>query len=114
MEKGPVGDRIQFVGVSALDPEEQNVVNTLSTEYFEKLKHAVKNTVALIVHVKRYEKEGTQQKYSLHIHLSCPSRDFETDKHHDFDLSRACHAAFRALLKEVHHSFHTDTSRPHR
>ena len=106
-----VNEVLQFVGVSKLSIEDQDIVQRLSTEYYEKIKRAIKNITSITVHCKCHDKEGNRKKYSFHIHCVCPSKSFESNKHHDFELSKACHKAFKALLKEVQHNFKSDVSR---
>jgi hypothetical protein len=107
-----VQEVIQFVGVNKLTIEDQESINKLSTEYYEKIKRSVKNITSLSIHVKCHQEDGTRRKYSLHIRLICPSKTMESNKHHDFELNRAAHKAFQALLKEIQHNFHCDTTRP--
>ena len=42
---------IQFVGVRELEPAEQDTVQSLSTEYFEKIKREMHNITNVVVHV---------------------------------------------------------------
>ncbi len=101
---------IQFIGVKELMPEEQELVSRLSTESFEKLTRILKNIEQMVVHVKRYEKEGGKAKYSLHIRLKVPtSAIIESCKSHDFDLARALHRAFDDIKTQIEHKFHTGT-----
>ena len=55
-----IKEQIQFVGVSKLPPEEQQIVNDLATEYYEKIKRSVKNLTSLVVHIKEYSKTGNR------------------------------------------------------
>jgi hypothetical protein len=104
---------LQFIGVSELDPEEQETVNRLSTEYFEKVKRDVKNLTNVTVHVKVYgaeEENKRAKKYALHVKVYCPSQQFESCKSHGFELAKALHQAFDDVRTQIRHAFHTDVS----
>ena len=103
---------IQFVGVSDLPPEEQDVVNKLSTEYFDKIKRSVKNITSLMVHVKLYDAEGARKKYSVHAKAISPAGTFTSEHAADWDLARAVHKSFKNLENEVKHRLHADDQRP--
>ena len=105
-------DIIQFVGLKKLSIEDQDIVQKLSAEYFTKIKRALRNITNLSVHVKTHHGEGKQSKYTFHIRCVYPGRTLETNKHHDFELQKAAHSAFKALLREITHAHHSDTSRP--
>jgi ribosome-associated translation inhibitor RaiA len=102
---------IQFIGVSELQPEEQVLVSHLSTEHYEKLSRMVKNIENMTVHIKRYDKDGSKPKFSLHIRIKIPSTAvIESCKSHDFDLARALHNAFDDLRTQIEHKFHGGSS----
>src|SRR3972149_9039288 len=87
--------RIQYVGVSALSPEEQDTVNTLTTEYYEKIKRSLHNETNLVVHVKLHNAEGNRRKYSMHVRAQAPTKQqFESCNADDWDLPRTLHKAF--------------------
>lgn len=101
---------IQFIGVSELQPEQQELVSRLSTESFEKFTRLLKNIEQMVVHVKSYESEGGKKKFSLHVRLKAPtSAIIESCKSHDFDLARALHRAFDDIRTQIEHKFHTGT-----
>ena len=102
---------IQFVGVSDLDPMEQDTVQTLTTENYPKIKRALKNITSLKVHVKTYKKEGEQKKFSLHVQAIYPGGTIESNKAHDFELPRAIHKAFNDIKEQINHKLKTDVTR---
>jgi len=102
---------IQFIGVSDLEPMEQDTVQTLTTENYPKIKRAIKNITSLKVHVKTYKKEGEQKKYSLHVQAIYPGGTIESTKAHDFELPRAIHKAFNDIKEQINHKLKTDTTR---
>lgn len=107
-------DVIQFIGVSDLKAEEQDVVQTLSREYHEKIKRQLNNITDISVHVKVYEKEGNRRKYSLHVKVACPSVMFAADNADSWELPAALHASFQDIQNQIKHRLHTDTTKPDR
>ena len=104
---------LQFVGLKSLTPEEQNIVNRLSTPYFEKIKRAARNLTNIKVHVKCYNKEGSKKKFSVHIHVKLPTRAIiESCKSHDFELQRCIHKAFQDVQVQLKKKLRTDEQRP--
>ena len=106
-----VKEVIQFIGVSDLEPMEQETVNRLTTESYEKIKRDMKNITNMVVHVKLHEKEGSRKKYSIHVRAICPTGTLESCKAHDFELPRALHKAFNDIREQIKHKFHSDTNR---
>lgn len=102
---------IQFIGVSDLEPMEQDTVQTLTTENYPKIKRALKNITSLKVHVKMYKKEGEQKKFSLHVQAIYPGGTIESTKAHDFELPRAIHKAFNDIKEQINHKLKTDVTR---
>lgn len=103
---------IQFIGVSDLPAVEQDTVQTLSQEYFEKIKRQLQNITNLSVHIKCYDLEGQRRKYSLHVKVSAPTNIFASDKSDSWELPAALHAAFTDIQNQITHKLHTDTSKP--
>ncbi len=103
---------IQFIGVNQLEPEEQQTVNDLATEYYGKLKRTIKNLSSLVVHVKTYAKEGKRKKFSIHTRLISSTHIFESTKTADWDLARTLHKSFKDLENEIKNRLHTDEQRP--
>ena len=104
-------DILQFVGLNELPIEEQATVNTLSTEYFEKIKRKLNNVTKLIVHIKRYQKAGGKPKFSAHVRCIAPTKTLESCNADDWELARCVHKAFEDVIHQIAHVFHTDVSR---
>lgn len=102
---------IQFVGVRDLEPMEQETVQRLTTENYQKIKRQLQNLTDMRVHVKTYKKEGDQKKYSIHILIAYPGKVIESCKSHDYELPRALHKAFNDIKEQINHAFHSDTTR---
>lgn len=106
---------IQFIGVKELSPEEQTIVNTLSTEYYQKIKRSLKNLTSLVVHIKSYEKSGKEEKkkkYSVHIRAIAPTHMIESKRAADWDLARTLHKSFKNVEHEIEHRLKTSSQKP--
>ena len=102
---------IQIIGIKDLDDMEIDIVNRLANRHFGKIQRQIKKTSSLAIHVKSYNKEGTQRKYSVHVKLIAPTRIFVSTKAIDWNLEKALHMSFVDLIKQLQHSLHTDNQR---
>ncbi|MBW3019510.1 hypothetical protein KY329_04990 [Candidatus Woesearchaeota archaeon] len=114
MVKEDEGADIQFTGVSDLDAAEQDTVQVLSREYYDKIKRQLQNVVNISVHVKRYKLEGERNKYSVHVKVAAPMQIFAADHAHFWELPAAIHAAFQDIQNQITHRLHTDVTKPDR
>lgn len=118
-------DMLQFVGLKSLEPMEQELVQRVSTENFEKIKRMLHNITKIKVHIKSYEKErplknqkvfgahrakhsGKRKKYSLHIQARAPGGPLDVDKAQGFDLARVIHKGFADLKGLIEHRMHLE------
>jgi len=101
-------DMIQFVGLKKLEPMEQELVQRISTENFKKIKRTLKNKVKLRIHIKTYEHEGKQKKYSIHIQTAAPAGILNIDREDGFDLARVMHKAFENMRQIIEHTYHLE------
>ena len=111
MEKDGI---IQFVGVNELTPEEQETIQQITTENYEKIATSLQNLTDLVVHVKTYNDEGKRKKYSFHIRCIAPTVIFESKKGFDWELARSLHKAFHDIIHQIEHKLHVNSSRPDR
>ena len=109
MEKTTKEEEIQFVGVKKLTIEEQQIVNKLSTQYYPKIKGLVNNLTSLTLMIKTYDNEGARKKYSINLKLTMPSKSLVSDKKAGWDITKALHEAFQALMQEIKSKFRTDS-----
>ena len=105
-------EAIQYVGIHDLPIEEQDIINDIATKEFEKIKQELKNTISLVIHVKCYNKQGTRNKYSLHIRVLAPTQIIESCKSHDWDLVRAIRKSFEDIHHQIQHTFKINATRP--
>ncbi len=94
---------IQFIGVNELSEEEQAIVKALSTEYYGKIKVALKNLTSMAVHIKTQKKEGSQKKFSIKVRVIAPTHVFESKHASDWDLARTLHKAYKNIEHEIEH-----------
>jgi protein-tyrosine phosphatase len=100
---------IQFIGLNELDEVDQDMVQTLTTEYYDKIQRELKNLTSLVVHIKSAEKEGHRHRYDVTVRAEAPTRIFESSKSPQaacWDLASALHNAFKNLEREITHAFH--------
>lgn len=110
-----VRENIQFVGIKELSPEEQDVVQSLTTEYFSKIKREINNVTDLVVHVKTAGKSGDRDKrkrYTLMVRAMFPGFVIESKDSDDYELPKAMHQSFEEILSQIHHKLRTDSTRP--
>ncbi|HLF55200.1 MAG TPA: hypothetical protein VI612_05800 [Candidatus Nanoarchaeia archaeon] len=110
----PETEVIQFIGVKDLSSEEQETVQRLTTENYEKIKRKLHNLTNMTVHVKCYQKEGDKKKYSMHVKVAAPTHVFDSSNADDWELPRALHKAFEDIMHQIQHRMHTDVTRPDR
>lgn len=106
---------VQFVGLRDLEPEEADVIQSLSTEYYGKIKREMHNLTDLVVHVKAAGKvDGSQKRkrYTVLIRALSPGFALESSKSDDWELPRAIHSAFDDILAQIRHKLRTDVTRP--
>ena len=101
-------ENIQIIGIKYLDEMELETVNRISERGLEKIKRELKNEVSITVHVKSYDKQGSQKKYSIHVKVIAPTRMFTSTKSVDWNLETALHQAFEDVVKIIRHALHTD------
>ncbi len=107
-------ETLRFVGLKDISPENQAIVQRISTGYFQKVGREVQNLVSIVVNVKCYAKagkEGKRHKYSIHIKCNTPTKmSFDSCHAHDWDISRATHKAFRDVITQIRHKLRTDVT----
>ncbi len=112
-------EMIKFVGLKELDPLEQEVVQRLSTQYYEKIRRRLKSPAEVIVHLKLYQTAGKgkqapeakrRKKYSVHVRCAGPTRVFESCNSHDWELQRAIHKSFKDVYNQLAHAFRKEVS----
>ncbi|MBU0460669.1 MAG: CBS domain-containing protein [Nanoarchaeota archaeon] len=93
--KIPVNYNIKFVGLKDLKLEQHEMYNLkkiCSNEAF-KLQRKIKNEFSLVVHLKSYDKQGTQQKFVVNLRIEAPGQTLSTSQD-DWDLETATRKTF--------------------
>lgn len=101
-------DMLQFVGMKDLEPMEQELVQRISTENFEKIKRMMKNITKVKVQIKTHKRDGKRKKYSIHLQARAPGGPLDVDRAQDFDLARAIHKGFQDLKQRIEHRMHLE------
>jgi ribosome-associated translation inhibitor RaiA len=96
---------IQFIGLNALEDVDQQMVQTLTTEYYDKIQRELKNLTSLVIHIKTAAKEGHRHRYEVTVRAIAPTRVFESSSE-DWDLATSLHKTFKDLEREIQHAFH--------
>lgn len=108
MKPIPNTDLLQFAGLKELEPMEQELVQRISTENFEKIKRMLHNITQIKVQIKTYEHGGKKKKYSIHLQARAPGGPLDVDKAQDYDLARAIHKGFADLKGLIEHRRHLE------
>jgi len=103
---------IQCIGIDELDEQEKVIVNKLANEYFQKYVRILNNATNLQIHIKTYDDDGKQRKFSIHAKVVAPTVIFTSTKASDWDLARTLHKAFKDLENQIEHKLHTSDQRP--
>ena len=100
---------IQFTGVAELSEPDQDMVNKIATEYYQKIKMSIKNLTSVSLHIKTIDKGGKKQ-YEILLKMMAPTQIIEASNSRDqdkWDLSRSLHKVFMNLLREIEHKLKT-------
>ena len=103
---GDCMEQIQFIGLNELEKVDQDMVQTLATEYYEKIKRSLHNETSLVIHIKPAAKEGHRHRYEVSVRVAAPTRTFESSAE-DWDLAAVIHKTLKELLSQIEHAFHT-------
>ncbi len=95
--------QIHAKGVELSDKERWEL-DKLVNEYYEKIKRELKKDISLVVHIKDYDKDGKEKKYSINLKI-VNSVVFKSDSD-DYNLPKAIHKAFNKVMSEIEHKFH--------
>lgn len=98
-------EKIQYIGLDALDDFERSILDKIAPEYYEKFVRFLQNEVSVSVHIKTYKGEGKQKKFSLNAKVIAPTKTFESGKAADWDLAKTLHKAFKDIESQLEHHF---------
>ncbi len=104
--KIPQNYNIKFVGLNKIrlqSYQKYNIQKIASNEAF-KLQRKIKNDMNLTIHIKSYDKQGGEQKFSVNLRIDFPSRII-TSTQEDWDLETALRKTFNNAKNEVDKKF---------
>lgn len=101
---------VEFTGLKELEPMEQTIVRGIADQYLPKIERDVHNDVDLLVHVKGYNKGGHRSKYSVHLKAIYATKVANVDNVYDWDLPKAVHEGFVALLNMLKKQLRLDAN----
>lgn len=99
-------EEVEIKNIEILSPEEKEKTKKLLEEYLKKIKRLIKDNPKLIMHIKEYNTEGKQKKFSINIDLHFSGRRIKSEAT-DWDLTRTIHKSMIKLQNEIEHIFHT-------
>ena len=104
--KIPKNYNIKFVGLNKIklqSYQKYNIQKIASNEAF-KLQRKIKNDMTLTIHIKSYNKQGGEQKFSVNLRIDFPSHII-TSTQEDWDLETALRKTFNNAKNEVDKKF---------
>ena len=104
--KIPKNYNIKFVGLSKvrLQPyQKYNIKKIASNEAF-KLQRKIKNNMDITIHLKSYDKQGGEQKFTVNMRIDTPGK-IMTSSQEDWDLETALRKTFNNAKNVVEKKF---------
>lgn len=98
---------IKYVGLDdlGLDTFQERELRKNVELSAEKIQRAVNNELELVVHIKAYETDGKQKKFSIHIRATYPGDTIVSDKQHDWNVLTAVQRALEAVQYQAENKF---------
>ncbi|MBS3124357.1 CBS domain-containing protein [Candidatus Woesearchaeota archaeon] len=100
--KIPKNYNIRFVGLNKIriEPYQKYALQKVASNEAFKLQRQIHNDFDLIIHIKAYDKEGPQQKFSVNMKIEYPGKII-TSTQEDWDLITAVRKAFNNAKNET-------------
>ena len=96
---------IQYIGLGNIGPSERRILDTLSSEYYDKIQRSLKNITSVVIQIKVHSKNNSKKKWSINMRVIAPTRIIESDNAVDWDFARTLHKSFNQILQELEHTF---------
>jgi len=90
---------LRYVGIKSLGESDSFTVKRISEKVYPKLLRYMPDAELVLI-IKKYEKTGNRQKFSVHSKLNNPKMKFKSESF-DWDISKATHKALNKLQTEV-------------
>ncbi|MBI2146713.1 CBS domain-containing protein [Candidatus Woesearchaeota archaeon] len=114
--KIPQNFNIQFIGLNKVDlePAQKYSIQKIVSNEALKLQRKIHHTqFELVVHLKEYEKDGTQHKYSVSLRVEFPGQII-TSTEDDWDVETALRKALENAQNVAEKKFHSVKARERR
>ena len=95
---------IRFIGLKKLNDGQQAAINKISNKYYQKIARNLKKDVDVDLQVKIDDTAGKRERFTIKIRIDQPSVLINANSS-DWDLNKALHKAFEAVLREIEHKF---------
>ena len=103
-------EEVEIKNIEILNEKEKELTEKILNDYLKKIKRLVKDSPKIKVHIKEYNKEGKQKKFSINVDLHFSGRRLKSDAA-NWDLSRTLHKAMVKIQNEIEHIFHASDKR---
>jgi CBS domain-containing protein len=109
--KIPQNFNIKFVGLTKtkLVPHQRYNLRKIASNEAFKLQRKIKNEMNFVIHIKEYEKDGTQRKYSINLRIESPGRIITVNQD-DWDFETALRKTFNNAKNKVRKMYRGDSS----
>lgn len=96
-------ENIKIINLEEFDVEEKQIFDRLTEEYGDKLSRDL-NGGLIVLHPKKYDKDGKRARYCINLRAEMPDFMFSAEAE-EWDLAKALHKAFIKLENEVKKRF---------
>ena len=105
--------KIKYSGLKGLSQDEQTILKGILEKELINVQRMIKNTFSLSVYIKTAKKLA-KKRFTIVLRLEAPTGVFitknkDTEKGGDWDLTKAAHIAVDSLCSEIKHTLKTDT-----
>ena len=103
-------EKIKLVGLDDFDVLEKSIINDIANKSYNKVLRDVKNAV-LVLHAKKYSKDGTRNKFSIHARVESAETLVANSEASDWKLEKALHKTMEKIENGINHKFKTKKRR---
>ncbi|MDD5012381.1 MAG: hypothetical protein PHQ66_01920 [Candidatus Nanoarchaeia archaeon] len=103
-------ENVEIVNTNILTEKDKKIADKLLEEYYEKIQRLLKNPFRLKMHIKEYDKDGKNRKYSLNAEVIFSGKMLNSSSW-DYDFARAIHKAMAKIENEIEKKFRVSEQR---
>jgi len=92
-------ENIRIINLDEFDIEEKQIFDRLTEEYGTKFERILEKGL-IILHPKKYDKDGKRARYCINLRTDIPDLIFSAEAE-EWDLAKALHKVFIKLENEV-------------